>query len=70
MKMSQKRFEEMKQFFPDMMESVNPQPKKLNNSAEETIPGYPIIILLKTTDKEKNVKSSQRETDILFAGFK
>lgn len=70
MRMSQKKFEEMKQFFPNVVENMDPQPKTLNNPAEKTIPGYTIIILLKTSDKEKNLKSNQRENDVLFAGFK
>lgn len=69
MRMSQKKFEEMKQVFPNVMENMNPQPKKLNNSAEKTIPAYTIILSLKTRDKEKNLESSQREKDILFIGF-
>lgn len=40
MRMSQKKFEEMKQVFPNVMENMSPQPKKLNNSAEKTIPEY------------------------------
>lgn len=50
----------MTENFPNLMKTINPQIQTKN--MKKTIQRHILIKLLKNSDKDKNIKSSQRKT--------